>query len=190
PPSFLNDVMPLFTRFGCNQGACHGKGAGQNGFRLSLRGYAPELDYEWLTREFHGRRVSSAAPETSPLLRKPSGRASHEGGKLFGVGDRPYLVLDRWMRARMPGPGKGDPTVKALQVLPGDRAARPGEAQQLLVRAQYSDGRWRDVTWLSKFDSNDAGVADVDASGLVRVRRHGETSIRVSFQGLVAVVTF
>jgi hypothetical protein len=42
PPSFVNDVLPVLTRLGCNQGACHGKGAGQNGFRLSLRGYAPE----------------------------------------------------------------------------------------------------------------------------------------------------
>src|SRR5579871_4820549 len=65
PPSFLNDVMPLFTRLGCNQGACHGKGSGQNGFRLSLRGYAPERDYEWLTREYTGRRVSAAKPEES-----------------------------------------------------------------------------------------------------------------------------
>src|SRR6516162_1605230 len=70
-PSFLNDVMPVFTRLGCNQGACHGKGAGQNGFRLSLRGYAPELDYQWLTREYEGRRISRAVPEDSLLLRKP-----------------------------------------------------------------------------------------------------------------------
>ena len=57
-PSFLNDVMPILTRQGCNQGACHGKGAGQNGFRLSLRGYAPDQDYRWLVREFDGRRVT------------------------------------------------------------------------------------------------------------------------------------
>src|SRR5205823_2764115 len=42
-PSFVNDVVPLLTRLGCNSGACHGKLAGQAGFRLSLRGYAPEL---------------------------------------------------------------------------------------------------------------------------------------------------
>ena len=57
PPSFVNEVMPLFTRLGCNQGACHGKAAGQNGFRLSLRGYAPEMDHEYLTRELDGRRL-------------------------------------------------------------------------------------------------------------------------------------
>ena len=59
-PSFVHDVEPLLTRLGCNQGSCHGKGAGQNGFRLSLRGYAPELDYLYLTREFDG----TFSPET------------------------------------------------------------------------------------------------------------------------------
>ena len=38
------------TRYGCNQGACHGKAAGQNGFRLSLRAYAPDWDYNWITQ--------------------------------------------------------------------------------------------------------------------------------------------
>ena len=184
PPSFLNDVMPLFTRLGCNQGACHGKGAGQNGFRLSLRGYAPKMDYEWLTREFEGRRVSAAVPEDSLLLRKTLGLAPHEGGILFPVGSRPHQVLLGWLRAGMPGPKKTDPEVRKLVILPGNRTLRPGQRQQLLVRAEYSDGQRRDVTWLSKFDSNDAGMAEVDAEGLVHIRRHGETAIRVSFQGL------
>src|SRR5688572_18547012 len=64
-PSFLNDVVPLITRLGCNQGACHGKNDGRNGFKLSLRGYAPEWDYERLTRESRGRRLSLAYPEQS-----------------------------------------------------------------------------------------------------------------------------
>src|SRR5690606_25217498 len=67
PPSFRNDVEPVLTRFGCNQGACHGKLAGQNGFRLSLRGYAPEWDYGWITREFDGRRISPTSPTESLL---------------------------------------------------------------------------------------------------------------------------
>ncbi len=182
--------MPLFTRLGCNSGSCHGKGVGQNGFRLSLRGYAPELDYEWLTREYNGRRVSAAVPEESLLLRKTTGLAPHEGGTLFAVGSRPHQVLLAWLRAVMPGPQKTDPEVRKLVVLPGNRTLQPGQQQQLLVRAQYSDGQSRDVTWLSKFDSNDPGMAEVDAAGLVRIRRHGETAIRVSFQGLVGVVIF
>src|SRR5436309_1209302 len=82
-PSFVNDIVPIFTRFGCSQGSCHGKGAGQNGFRLSLRGYAPEQDHEWLTREFFSRRISRTSPESSTVLRKAAGLATHEGGKLF-----------------------------------------------------------------------------------------------------------
>jgi hypothetical protein len=187
-PSFLNDVMPVFTRLGCNQGACHGKGAGQNGFRLSLRGYAPELDYQWLTREHDARRVSRANPEESLLLRKPLGLAAHEGGKLMRVGDRSYRVLLAWLRAGTPGPDRNDPEVRRLEVSPAHRTLRPGQEQQLTVLAEYSDGSRRDVTWLTRFDSNDVGVAEVDAAGLVRVRRHGEASVRAAFQGLVAVV--
>jgi hypothetical protein len=187
-PSFLNDVMPLFTRLGCNQGACHGKGAGQNGFRLSLRGYAPEQDFQYLTREFAARRISPVDPEESPLLRKPLGLAPHEGGKLFGRGSRPHQVFLDWLRAGMPGPARDEPELRRLEVLPGNRTLRVGQEQQLLVVAEYSDGRRRDVTWLSKFDSNDPGMAEVDAAGLVRVRRHGETAIRASFQSRVAVV--
>src|SRR4051794_28331177 len=82
-PSFLNDVEPILTRLGCNQGACHGKASGQNGFRLSLRGYAPEWDYPWITREFANRRVNLAVPEASLLLKKPLGQAPHEGGKIM-----------------------------------------------------------------------------------------------------------
>src|SRR5262245_56162495 len=85
PPSFVNEVVPLLTRQGCNQGACHGKGSGQNGFRLSLRGYAPDWDHDWITREFDGRRINRAVPQASALLLKPTGQAPHEGGKLFAV---------------------------------------------------------------------------------------------------------
>src|SRR5205823_646537 len=43
-PSFRQDVLPVLTKSGCNAGNCHGKLAGQNGFKLSLRGFAPEWD--------------------------------------------------------------------------------------------------------------------------------------------------
>ena len=187
-PSFVNDVVPLFTRLGCNQGACHGKAAGQNGFRLSLRGYAPELDYKYLTREVDARRISQSSPEDSLLLRKPLGLAPHEGGKLFNEGSREHQLLLNWIRAGAPGPNKNDPELQKLDVQPGARTLRPDETQQLRVTGAYSDGTRRDVTWLSKFNSNDAGIADVDAYGKITVRRHGETSIRISFMTQVAVV--
>ncbi len=187
-PSFVNDVEPLFTRLGCNQGACHGKGSGQNGFRLSLRGYAPETDYLWLTREYDGRRIDTATPENSLLLLKPLGRAPHEGGKLFSEGSREYRLLLDWLRAGAPGPQKGEPDVKRVWAEPPQRTLAPGQGEQLAVFAEYTDGHKRDVTWLARFDSNDAGVAPVDALGRVTVKRPGETAVRASFMGQVAVV--
>src|SRR2546422_9397248 len=92
-PSFVNEVTPLLTKMGCNQGACHGKGTGQNGFRLSLRGFAPEQDYKWVTREFDGRRLDPAKPEESLLLRKATGQTPHEGGRVFAPGSREHGLL-------------------------------------------------------------------------------------------------
>ena len=57
-----------------------------------------------------------------------------------------------------------------------------------MVRALYSDGQWKDVTWLAQFDSNDASVATVNPAGLVHMARPGETAVRAAFQGQVAVV--
>src|SRR5262249_47512433 len=33
PINFANDIVPLLTKAGCNNGECHGKSGGQNGFR-------------------------------------------------------------------------------------------------------------------------------------------------------------
>ena len=64
PISFPNDIVPIFTRNGCNAGACHAKSAGQNGFRLSLFGYDPDLDHESLINESRGRRIFPASQNT------------------------------------------------------------------------------------------------------------------------------
>jgi hypothetical protein len=188
PVSFLNDVEPILTRAGCNSGACHGKGAGQNGFRLSLRGYAPEFDHAWLTREYSGRRINPAFPEESLLLLKPLGLAPHEGGKLFGTGSREHELLLGWIKDGAPPAKKDDPEIRRLEILPGNRTLRVGSEQQLLVRAEYGDGRWRDVTWLTRFEANDAGMTEVTPAGKLKVVRQGETALRAMFQGQVAVI--
>ena len=41
PVHFVNDVMPLLSRYGCNGGGCHGRASGQNGFKLSVFGFDP-----------------------------------------------------------------------------------------------------------------------------------------------------
>jgi hypothetical protein len=186
-PSFLNDVVPILTRQGCNQGACHGKGAGQNGFRLSLRGYAPENDYRWITREFDGRRIDRSVPEDSLMLRKPIGSAPHEGGRLFDASSREYQVLLDWLRVGAPGPRPDDPKLLKLLLEPNSQTLKAGDVVHLRAIATFSDGSQRDVTWLTKFDSNDVGLVSITPDGHARALRIGETALRASFQTEVAV---
>jgi len=190
PPSFRNDVEPVLTRYGCNQGACHGKLAGQNGFRLSLRGYAPEWDHGWITREFYGRRISQTSPAESLLLKKPTGQTTHLGGRLIEPDSAAYTTLLRWIESGTPGLVPDEATVQRIEVLPGDRLMRPEQMQQLLVLAHYSDGRVRDVTWLAQFFSNDASLLEVTPEGRVKALGCGESVVRVHFQTQVQVVTF
>ena len=39
--SFKRDVVPILSRAGCNQGACHGAQFGKGGFKLSLARFCP-----------------------------------------------------------------------------------------------------------------------------------------------------
>jgi Protein of unknown function (DUF1553)/Protein of unknown function (DUF1549) len=189
PPSFVNDVVPLLTRLGCNAGSCHGKGTGQNGFRLSLRGYAPELDHRWLTREFGGRRVADTAAD-SLMLHKALALVPHAGGRVVTKDSRANRQLRDWVDAGAPGPAAADAPARRLVLLPGPRTMKVGDEQQLLARAEFAPGEWRDVTWLTRFDSNDAGVVSVTPGGLVTALRAGETAVRAAFQGEVAAVVF
>jgi hypothetical protein len=187
--SFKGDIEPILTRAGCNMGACHGKLAGQNGFKLSLRGYAPEMDIEALITDVTGRRIDPAFPEASLLVQKALGRVPHEGRQRFAEGSLYHQTLVEWIGARAPGPRTNEADVVSLALLPGSRELRVGETQQLLARATDSDGQVRDVTWLAQFFANDENTASVTPDGLVAARRHGETTIRAHFRGLVAVVT-
>ena len=51
PINFKNQIVPIFTKLGCNSGGCHGKASGQNGFKLSLLGFYPGDDYEFLVKK-------------------------------------------------------------------------------------------------------------------------------------------
>jgi len=190
PPSFRNEVIPVLTRYGFNQGGCHGKEAGQNGFKLSLRGFAPEEDYNRLIVESLGRRINHAAPELSLILAKAANRIPHRGGELFNRDSRAYQLLVRWVEAGTPNVKPGEATLSSLEILGGGRALASGQEQQLLVRGTFSDGQVCDVTWLTKFYSNDASVLLVSESGRVRAKREGASTIRAHFQDKVAVTAF
>src|SRR5439155_11371458 len=86
PPSFRNEVIPVLTKAGCNQGACHGAQLGKGGFKLSLLGYDPDSDYTAVVKQSEGRRVVLSEPEKSLVLEKPTMGVPHAGGKRFEPG--------------------------------------------------------------------------------------------------------
>jgi hypothetical protein len=189
PWSFRNHVEAVLTRQGCNAGACHGAAAGKNGFRLTLRGYGPEIDYATLTRQSLGRRVVKTAPQESLVLLKSTGAIEHGGGVRFPTGSLEYRVIAEWIAAGMPGPSASDPEIRGLSVYPGAVRLAQGQSQQVLVQATYSDGRVEDVTHWAKFASTDDSVASVDENGRFEVKGRGEGYVSVWFASRVARVT-
>src|SRR5437867_6978566 len=95
--SFRNHVQPVLAKNGCSAGACHGAAAGQNGFKLSLRGYDNEGDFLTLTHGAFGRRVVPSDPCRSLMLLKPTGAVPHKGGKRFETNSLDYRVLSEWI---------------------------------------------------------------------------------------------
>ncbi len=187
PVSYTREVLPVLTRAGCNQGACRGAASGRGGFRLSLFGFDPSFDYAQIVQSAEGRRVVLSDPEKSILLLKPTLQLEHGGGERFRVHSRSYEVLRRWLEDGAPAPGPNDPHVERIDVWPARRVMVPGEQQQLLVRATWSDGRSEDVTTTAQLDALNDAVAAVTPNGLVTAKERGEGYIMVRFQGQATV---
>ncbi len=167
PINFANDVVPIFTRYGCNSGGCHGKSGGQNGFSLSLLGFEPQEDFDFLVKEARGRRILPSVPTYSLLLRKATGQMAHGGGGRIKVDSAAYRVVRRWIEQGTPFGKKDDPVVDRIEVTPRSRVLAPNSSQQLVVVAHYSDGSTKDVTRLAQFESNAKDLAHVSESGVV-----------------------
>src|ERR1700722_9799395 len=113
--NFVNDVVPILTKAGCNSGGCHAKaGNGQNGFRLSLFGFEPQEDYEHIVKEGHGRRVFPGAPEQSLLLLKAANIVPHGGGKRLEVDSDAYKTLREWVAQGLPYEKDTDPKLVSI----------------------------------------------------------------------------
>jgi hypothetical protein len=187
PINFGNQVVPVFTKQGCNSGGCHGKASGQNGFKLSLLGFEPEVDYAALVKEDRGRRVFPANPDHSLLLLKATGTMPHGGGKRLEVGSDEYRLVRRWIAAGLPFGKADDPVVTGISVFPEGRVLTRNNKQQFAAYAHYSDGGVEDITRRAQYDSNDPEIAVVDASGLVRtLGMSGEAAVMARYQGHVA----
>lgn len=187
--SFVNDVMPMLTRHGCNAGVCHAKaGNGQNGFQLSLLGFEAAEDYEHLVKEARGRRLFPAAPEKSLLLLKATGATPHGGGRRITEQSEAWRILVQWIGEGAPWDGDKAPALTSLTVEPGKGQVQRNGTQQLRTIAHYADGQQRDVTERALYESNDRAMAEVSESGHVTAFDiPGKVAIMVRYQGRVSV---
>jgi hypothetical protein len=182
PVDFRTQVVAALARGGCNQGACHGSPQGKGGFRLSLRGFDPELDYLTLTRESFARRTDVFAPSESLVLQKATLRVPHQGGRRFETSDDAFRLLHDWITE---GCHPSPPSAKGpadIQVFPSRRYLHASSPkQQIAVCARFEDGSVRDITDLAVFGSSNEADAPVSSRGLVEFRRTAETVILVRY---------
>src|SRR3989449_11013297 len=95
--TFLRDVAPILNKVGCTAGTCHGAAKGKNGFKLSLRGYDPQFDYQSLLYDLAGRRFNRADPGRSLMLAKPSQEGAHGGGRRVPKDSDHYKTIYNWI---------------------------------------------------------------------------------------------
>src|SRR3954447_20145251 len=181
--TFLRDVAPILNKVGCTSGPCHGAAKGKNGFKLSLRGYDPQFDYEALLYDLSGRRFNRAEPARSLMLAKPTQQVAHGGGLRFEIGSDYYKVIYNWIAQGVPFGDPAADSVRRLEAAPAEVFMKaPGESAALKVTAIYADGGTRDVTREAVVESNTpdlAAVADASVQGL----RMGEATLLVRYQG-------
>lgn len=186
--SFKQDILPVLSKSGCNNGGCHAKPDGQNGFKLSVFAYDPQGDYYNIVKDGRGRRVFPAFPDESLLLKKPSLQVDHEGGQRFEKDSDSYRTVLRWISEGMIYEQAKEPELQTISVFPAERRYRKNAKQPLLVQAHYSDGEIRDVTRLAEYDSNEKDLATVDEHGVISVGSlSGEGVIVARFMGLVEI---
>ncbi len=182
--TFLRDVLPVMNKTGCTQGTCHGSAKGKNGFKLSLRGYDPEFDYQALLYDMSGRRFNRADPARSLMLAKPTQQVAHGGGLRLEIGSRYYNTILKWISAGVPyGDPEADKVVK-LEVLPEEIFMHgPGRQQPVAVKAHYGDGSVRDITREAHVGSSNTEAVAVDERGFVQGVRKGESTLLVRYEG-------
>jgi hypothetical protein len=182
PTSFRRDVLPVFTKAGCNAGACHGTSRGKDGFHLSLYGFDPDGDYFRLTREQIGRRINLAIPESSLIIQKGLGTVQHTGGVRFSTNSDLCQTLIAWLAAGATNDPANLPKLTGIEIFPKSAVLEGSNVlQRFIVQASYSDGTLADVTPLAVFISNNDVTARVAEDGTVTAGQRGEAFIQARF---------
>lgn len=182
--SFVKDVIPVLTKSGCANSNCHGSIRGQAGFKLSLFGYEPELDYEAIAKAGDGRRIDLATPRNSLILSKPTYQVAHGGGERFAVDSFEYRALLDWIQSGAPFDSAGSPRIQSLSVTPEQvTLVGVGSARNLTAVATYTDGSREDVSRKVQYTPEDETIVEVGPAGELKAARAGETVVMVRTLG-------
>ena len=187
---FENDLIPIFTKFGCNAGACHGAAAGRGEFNLSLFGGNPQADYKAIVRQFAGRRVNLMHPEESLVILKPTAQTNHGGGQVLNENGEGAQLLQEWIRQ-----GARYETLRDLErveISPRKHVISNLESPiQLRATAHFSDGTTEDVTRWTVFTPEDTSAIEIDtATAIAKVRRRGRHIILARYLTEVVPIEF
>ncbi len=187
--SFANDIVPVLTKAGCANSNCHGSIRGQAGFKLSLFGYEPELDYDAITKHSDGRRIDRKNAPQSLLLQKPTFGIPHGGGERFKPGSLEYNAILEWIQSGAEYDTPGSPRLEKLEVTPEETLLTGlGSRVQLAVTGTYTDGSKVDLGRKVQYTANDESVVEAGPAGEIRARRTGETAIMVRTLGKAVAV--
>ncbi len=185
---FPNDVLPILTRYGCNSGGCHGRLDGQNGFKLSLFGYAAQQDHQNIVRDAGGRRVDPLRPWDSLVLLKATGRVPHGGGQAIRPDAADAGRLAAWIGAGTPFSASESRRMTGLKLSRESIETKARGPVTIHAMAQFDPGSTRDVSAWTSWKSLDERVAKVDAFGRVSIEEPGETHIVARFGSHVRTV--
>lgn len=170
---FENDLIPVFTRHGCNAGACHGAAIGRGGFKLSLYGGDPRADHEAIVRQLEGRRINLARPDESLLVLKPTEYLDHGGGGVLESDGAAARLLVRWIAEG--GRFVSTRELKSLEIAVDQPAATEiDQPMPWRAIARYADGSSRDVTDWTVLAAEDDSAVEVDSTAAtIRLLRRG-----------------
>ena len=187
--TFLRDVAPILNKTGCTSGPCHGAAKGKNGFKLSLRGYDPQYDYEALLYDLSGRRFNRADPGKSLILAKPAQEIAHGGGLRIEKDSDYYKTIYNWIAQGVPFGDPAKDSVVEMKVEPKEIfMTKPGETATVKVVVRYQDGDIKDVTRETSVESNIPDVASVDIKAAVKGERVGEATLLVRYSGKFSTI--
>lgn len=174
---FACDVMPFFSKLGCNATACHGTQAGKGGLKLSLFGGGLNEDYAALTLSAAGRHVNKMEPAKSLFLLEATGSVPHGGGKKLKAGSPEHNMLVAWIAQGARRGDEKEPKLASLKLSADELLLQKGDSRRLLATGVLSDGSAKDMTRRTVFATTDEKVATVSANGEIMAEGPGECAI-------------